>query len=800
MLRKLRVVVVVGAALLVAGVAGFVWYGRMVARRFKLDLPKRLGVNISQESHGVTLSRSVKGKTIFTVHAADQIQQKNGLIELHDVGIELFGREDGRSDKISGQEFLFDQKNGVMTGVGEVLIDLAAPSGKAGKPNAGIADPGEAKTVHVKTSGLTFNQEAQTAKTDQKIEFVAAGLAGTAVGAEYDAKTGVVDLKSAVHASGVMGERPAVLTAGWAELQRMQNLVLLMGAKYTAVGPRGAQSIAADRAEVHITKDGTPQEIDGQGHVVLTGADRGTMTGERMELMLSDAGKPKTGRVWGGIRYGYAVGVKKAAGTAQEVRIAFDPAGEPVHAAADGGVKFDEQVADGTRGLTAARVELELGEATKGKVTLRDAVATGGAALRMTGASAKGRTTTEVSGDELKARFVTVAGRDQLATLDGAAHTVVHQVAGDGAEQTSQGDTLAVSFRPGASGKGGAAGQIERAVQRGRVKIERKSVATARGPAEVQHASGDEASYEAGRDTLTVTGGAQVEDATSALLADTVQMARGSVDLEAEGNVRVSYLQAGGKGEPLHVTAARLVEKKAAGTAEFFGGAGKDARMWQEGSQVQAPVLSFSQNGNDKASRRLVAHGDVAGDTDFVRAVLVGSGSAGPGPKGAGKDDRNGGAVRIAGHEMTYVEGARTVEFKGRVKVMDEDAVMTAQRAIAYLADSGVTAKGIGNGVAGAGMVAGKVERVVADGAVGIEEPGRKGTGEKLVYTAGDRTFVLTGTAAAPPKVVDEARGTTTGESLRFRSGEDAVLVSGAQGEGAGQGKVHSETRVRPRQ
>ena len=141
------------------------------------------------------------------------------------------------------------------------------------------------------------------------------------------------------------------------------------------------------------------------------------------------------------------------------------------------------------------------------------------------------------------------------------------------------------------------------------------------------------------------------------------------------------------------------------------------------------------------------------------------------------------------------------MEFKGRVKVMDEDAVMTSQRAVAYLAESRAGAgSGVGAGVAGAGMVGGKVERMVANGGVTIEEPGRTGTGEQLVYTAGDRTFVLTGTAAAPPKVVDEARGTTTGASLRFRSGEDAVLISGAPDEGAGQGKVHSETRVRPKQ
>ena len=790
MLRKLRVGVVVGAVLLLAVIVGFVWYGRLAAFKFRLALPKKLGLNISQASHVVTLSRSVKGKTVFTIHAADQVQQTNGLVELHDVGIELFGRDGGRSDKISGQDFLFDQKKGVMTGVGAVLIDLAAPAGKDGGTVEG-------KTVHVKTSGVTFDQNAQTAVTDQGIEFEAGGMTGTAVGANYDAKSGMVELKSAVHVSGLQGGQPVMVTAGWAELERQQNVVLMMGAKYTVVGNGGGESAAADRAQVHITADGTPREIDGQGHVVLVGANRGTMTGQEMQLLLTEAGKPRAGRIWGGVLYQETDGQRRANGAAQQVQVAFDGAGNPAHAVAEGGVTFDQQAPAGARALRAAKVEMGFGAAGKGKARLREAEGIGGAQVRMAGVTSKGRTLTEVSGDELKAQFVTVAGKDQITTLDGTGHTSVHQVGADGADEMSRGETLAVSFKPGMSGKG-AADQIERAVQRGGVTIVRMAPAKVAagkkedGPA-VEHATAKEALYEADGEKLTLSGGAQVTDATSVLLADSVQMLRESGDATADGNVRVSYLAADGKGEPLHVTAARAMEKKAAGMADFFGTAGRDARMWQEGSQVQAPVLSFSQNGKDVGSRKLVAHGEMSGDAPFVRAVLVSAAPSDETAKGKEAGAGSGGPVRITGHVMTYSEAARTVEFLGRVKVVGQDGTMNSNEGTAYLA--GPTAAGETAAVAGAGLMGGRVERVVADGAVRIEQPGRVGTGERLVYTAADRLFVLTGTVSSPPKVVDEAQGTTMGAALRFVSGEERVTVVG----GDGGGKVLSTTKVRPR-
>jgi lipopolysaccharide export system protein LptA len=85
------------------------------------------------------------------------------------------------------------------------------------------------------------------------------------------------------------------------------------------------------------------------------------------------------------------------------------------------------------------------------------------------------------------------------------------------------------------------------------------------------------------------------------------------------------------------------------------------------------------------------------------------------------------------------------------------------------------------------------VDHIVGVGAVEMDQPGRKANGERLVYTASDRTFVLTGTKAAPPKIVDETQGTVTGASLRFRTGDDSVEVQS----GDGMERVHTETRMK---
>ena len=84
----------------------------------------------------------------------------------------------------------------------------------------------------------------------------------------------------------------------------------------------------------------------------------------------------------------------------------------------------------------------------------------------------------------------------------------------------------------------------------------------------------------------------------------------------------------------------------------------------------------------------------------------------------------------------------------------------------------------------------GQLDRIVATGHVVLTQPGRRGVGEKLVYTADNGRYVLTGSPANPPQVEDAAKGTTTGATLIFNSQDDSVVVSG------GQSSAVTETRT----
>jgi lipopolysaccharide export system protein LptA len=68
---------------------------------------------------------------------------------------------------------------------------------------------------------------------------------------------------------------------------------------------------------------------------------------------------------------------------------------------------------------------------------------------------------------------------------------------------------------------------------------------------------------------------------------------------------------------------------------------------------------------------------------------------------------------------------------------------------------------------------------MTARGHVVVSSQGRLGTGEQLVYTGDNGDYVLTGTAAAPPRMTDPARGNVSGQALIFHSRDDSVSIEG---------------------
>jgi lipopolysaccharide export system protein LptA len=103
---------------------------------------------------------------------------------------------------------------------------------------------------------------------------------------------------------------------------------------------------------------------------------------------------------------------------------------------------------------------------------------------------------------------------------------------------------------------------------------------------------------------------------------------------------------------------------------------------------------------------------------------------------------------------------------------------------------SGTPKAAPGRSSAPADVSGSQVSKIVARGDVRLEQPGRKGTGEELTYTAADAKFVLTGTSATPPRLSDQVRGTVTGTALIFNDRDDSVVVSG------GASKAVTQTHV----
>jgi lipopolysaccharide export system protein LptA len=884
--ERLRVWLLVGAGLLVLVVAAFLGYAHHRAHRFLKDLPAKLGVDVRRESNNVTYSQTVEGRTVYTIHAAKEVERADGKMTLHDVGIVLYGRKQDRADRIYGKEFEYDQKNGVVRADGEVHIDLQAPEAAdanakmdyaAGKDlhgaqtSAGVTGEHESKDarlIHVTTSGLVFLQKLGVAATEKDIEFESGGMTGHAVGADYSSDTGVVVLHSAVRVSGLQHDRPVVLTASRAVLDRPGQTMVLSQAKYVTVGVESGgaegQTAQAQHVVVHLRKDGSAERVEGDGEVTLTNGAGGKVVAPRGEMMLNPQNQPVSAVMLDGVKYGSDEPLRQAQGEAAEERVAFDTKGHPEHVAMTGPVHMKERVrasdAAGEpwseRELNANAAELALATDSAGKTLLRDAKATGDARLKVVSAAAKGAasgatsgmTSSAFSGDVLTARFVRIGSVDHIAEVHGDGHTALRKVSAAGVVNTSAGDSLVARFRPiapggrpgsagmakvqsktqnGLSGQGGD--EIADATVQGHVVLTQlpvKKPGDTVAPAE-EKATAERAVYDGESERTTLTGNVQVSDGTSVLWADRVVTEQKSGDATADGSVKASYGQVGSADEPAHVLAARAELKHDSQVATFHGVAGRPARLWQGASQVEAPVIQF-----ERGKKRLLAHGEGQGAPMAVHTVLVRSAQSAAGAKSdwvktdgaktnetrqtssAGKVAGLGksGVMRIVSRELIYSDEAKKAEFTGGVDVETGDGRMQAQQAVVYLqaGQKGTDGKALGSGKGegaktgvvspggGDGFMGGSVERMLVTGGIEMEQPGRRATGEQLAYTASDGTYVLTGTATVLPKVVDDQRGTVTGTSLRFRSGDDNVVVSNG-GESTGQ-RVRTETRVKNRQ
>ncbi|MGD0292706.1 MAG: LptA/OstA family protein [Terracidiphilus sp.] len=815
-IEKLRMLVLGAAVLLLVALVVFFAVGKGRNPFNRRDLPQQLGVNIQQEANGVTYTQARGGRTLFKIHASKVVQLKQGNATLHDVKIELYGEDGNRVDRIEGGDFEYNQQAGIAVAAGPVEITLMRPgvapaiapkaaAGQAvseklkGAPIASVAEAAAQGEIHAKTRGLIFNQNSGVAKTSQHVDFSMAQGTGSSMGAIYDSDQGLLVLDHAVELTTRRGTQTVQIHAQHAEFERGSQLCRMREATASYQGGE----VKAGDAKVLFREDGSAVRLDAMNGFTLATATGGHLAAPSGHIEFDDHNQPRHGHMEGGVTMDSvreAVGHRRQLhGTSPTAELEFNAQGQLRHAHLEQDVTMDSQEQSLGQSEPSAQqlrlsrhwrspiADVEFRESGHGQIEPSVVHGTGGVVI--TGESQRGQG--PVIPSRLSANEVTgvLGPHSVLTSLNGVGHTSIEETTETGTRQTTSGDRLTAHFiasAPAAKRGTGPEAQLQSATIEGHVVLtQTPAPRPGSSPQPTMHATAGRADYEGQGDWLHLTVTPRVEDGAMQLTADKVDVSRASGDAFAHGNVKASWMDtgtagnsqqgnpAGGQGVvalggqgPAHAVAAEAQLRHAVGgtTGETtFRG---HARLWQQANSVAAPVIVL-----DRERQTLVARTTDASEP--VRAVLLSAAATTPG-KEQGKVAPPS-VIRVRGGDLKYSDAERK-------------AVMHAGVLGTVVTETG-TATSVSNEVEVTLLPANKakesgqaqVDTMTARGHVVLTSEGRRGTGEQLVYTSATNEYVLTGTAAVPPKMSDPARGTVTGKALIFHGRDDSVSVEGGE-------------------
>jgi lipopolysaccharide export system protein LptA len=817
-IERLRTLVLVLGVLLIVALGAFLGINKWKNHFIRHDLPKKLGIDIQEESNGWKYSHNYRGRKQYEIRASKlvQLNVKNGNnVFLHDVTIEFYGEDGSSTDRIVGNEFEFDPKSGVAKAAGPVEITLMrpdvapaiAPKAAPGrvlseKPLSGTlasaAQTAARGEVRVKTSGLSFDRSTGEASTTEKVEFALTQGSGSAVGAFYDAQAGKLVLDHSVELTTTRGATPVTLHAQHAEFERDQQACSL---RAVTVNYHDGES-RAEQAKIYFRDDGTAVRLDAEKGFSLATNAGSRLAAPTGSLEFDEHNEPRHGRLQGGVTIDSDANGRKVHGTAPMMDMQFVGNGELRSAHLERGVQIssDEQTGSDKeptrthRSWSAPVVDIAFRNKGRGRVELGSIHGTGGVVVSAESRRGNG----PVSPSRMTAQDVTgtFGPNGGLTGIIGTGHASIQQTTATGTRQTTTGDKLVAHLATpegNAKGTGDASGrdtgpapgtggmQIESATVDGNVVMVQEPAARPGSATDATlRATASEAVYQGAGEWLHLTGSPRVTDGGLELAADKIDMSQASGDAFARGNVKATWLGKvasdagkqsgagpgnsllGGQG-PAHVVAAEAQLHQNTGDATFQG----KARIWQQGNSVAAPMITL-----DRMRQTLTARS--ANVADPVQVVLVNATGAMAAKQTAGKPGLPA-VVRVRGGDLKYSSAERKAVMhgaaEGSVVATTADANTTSNELELILLPPG--------NHAGKDGTAAQVDRMTSSGHVIVSMQGRRGTGEKLVYTSESGSYVLTGTAAVPPRITDPVRGVVTGEALIFNSRDDSVSIEG---------------------
>jgi len=717
-------------------VGGVYFYARHRVQNALKQVPEKIGLEIKQSATGFTVSKSEQGRTLFKIEASKAVQFKQGgHAELHDVAITLYGRDSGRYDQIYGSDFDYDQPSGNITARGEVRIDLEA--NPEGILNPDQAAPKELKNpIHLKTSGLVFNQKTGNASTAEKVEFRLPQGSGSAIGVKYVAKTNVLTLESQVELAANDSEG-VTINASRATITKDPHQVVLDHPQLATAGRR----CDADAATLFLREDNTLDHIlaNGNVHLQTSGVQPAEARAENLELTLGNKTETLRRAVLSGSVTSQILGPQPMEASAGRVILDFAGRNVLTKVHSEGRVKLVQH--QNPSGATSPPQDMELTAAgvdffltNKNRLKRAETLGSGAQVALRPQQPAEGPETLVTAG-RFDGQF---DASGQISSVHGAPDARIVSQNPKQPDRVSTSAMVDVAFHPG--------GGITSIVQQGNVTFVDGQ----------REAWGDRARYTPADQVLLLTGSPRVVEGGMTTTARTMRLNRASGDAFAEGDVKSTYsdLKSQPNGallassSPIHVTSQSMSVHGASAVALYGGG----ARLWQDANIVEAPSIEFDRDQRAMIARATPGHP--------VSTVLVDNGSEGKSVP-----------IAITSSGLTYTDSERKAHFEGDAMAKGADFTLTAKQMDAFFAARGQAAP------SAQGVAAGNLNTIVASGQVVITQPGRRANGDQLVYTSADDKFVLTG---GPPSIFDAERGKITGVSLTFYRHDDRVLVEGS--------------------
>ncbi len=727
------------AIALIVVVTGFYFYARMRMRRAFHDIPQKIGINVQQSTTGWTFSKSEGGRTIFTVHASQAVQYKGGgRAELKDVNIIVYGRQANRYDQIYGSDFEYDPQTKVIAAKGEVHIDLEGNA--EGPVNPDQAAPMELKNpIHLKTSGLSFDQNTGVAETKERVEFRVPQASGSAMGATFDSRGATLTLASniQVHANE---PHAADIHASHGVITKGPNRAVLDGVELK----RAAGNFSTRQLTIFLRDDNTVERLlaDGDVNAHDTGKTTVDALAPRAESVLDEKNDLRNASLTGGVSL-IATGADNVQANAGKLLFTFKGKNEVDKATASDGVRLLQQPAKQGSGRPVEITSQAMDFIVRNGRVLTEAVTSGPAQITVQPASntTSGDTAgkTVLTAGQFNARFQ----KNRLTSLTGAPNAKIVMSTPGQADKISTSDRVDVGFA--------ATGGISTLAQDGNFHY----VEDARDGR--REAWAEKAAYSAGQganDVLKLSGSPRFVEGGVTTTADAMEIGRTTGDAFASGNVKTTYSNLKpdtsgallASGDPIHVTGTTMTARRSSGTARY-----QNARLWQGANVIEAPTLDFRRE-----PREVTALGD---RSHGITTVFV-------------EQDKNGKVtpVNVTAAKLTYTDANRQAHFEGGVTMKGADTTVTADRLDIYLRPTPAKDAGVGHRATGPSQL----EKAIATGHIAIDQPNRRATGENLTYTSTDAKFVLTG---GPPSIFDAEHGKVTGDSLTFYQHDDRVLV-----------------------